>query len=274
MRIWVNRVFILTSRKTEIARSAGGPKSQGPRAEDVLAESDLLQKILVIWLQQITKFSVKVVNLETTIDMQSWCKTWPPNGSSRIRANQKTSQETQRSLQKFLEPDRKPKVIYTDNSVEFGNACEDLSLNHCTSTPHRSETRGIAEEWKKGHLRYWTKNGRQIPWNAIPICETFKSSCLMGRLHMQDALENQLKRTNYPVWFIGWLSSYNCEGPVKNPSIWKESLTWIVPRIRFVRGVNLEGWHNGCGRWGVGNDGRIGNLLWKTQCKGSHISQR
>ena len=31
----------------------------------------------------------------------------------------KTSQETQRSLQKFLEPTRKPKVIYTDKSLEF-----------------------------------------------------------------------------------------------------------------------------------------------------------
>ena len=58
----------------------------------------------------------------------------------------KTSQESQRSLQKFLEPERKPKVIYTDNSLEFGKACEDLSWNHCTSTPHRSETNGIAEE--------------------------------------------------------------------------------------------------------------------------------
>ena len=57
----------------------------------------------------------------------------------------KTFQETQRSLQKFLEPDRKPKVIYTNNSLEFGKACEDLSWNHCTSTPHRSETNGIAE---------------------------------------------------------------------------------------------------------------------------------
>ena len=57
----------------------------------------------------------------------------------------KTSQETQRSLQKFLEPDGNPKVIYTDNSLEFGKACEDLSWNHCTSTPHRSETNGIAE---------------------------------------------------------------------------------------------------------------------------------
>ena len=39
----------------------------------------------------------------------------------------------------------KPKVIYTDNSLEYGKACEDLSWNHCTSTPHRSETNGIAE---------------------------------------------------------------------------------------------------------------------------------
>ena len=57
----------------------------------------------------------------------------------------KTSQETQRSLQKFLEPERNTKVIYTDNSLEFGKACEDLSWNHCTSTPHRSETNGIDE---------------------------------------------------------------------------------------------------------------------------------
>ena len=57
----------------------------------------------------------------------------------------KTSHERQRSLQKFLEPNRKPKVIYTNNSLEFGKACEDLSWNHCTSTQHRLETNGIAE---------------------------------------------------------------------------------------------------------------------------------
>ena len=61
------------------------------------------------------------------------------------RCKTKTSQGTQRSSQKFLERDRKPEVIYTDNSLEFGKACEDLSWNHCTSTPHRSETNGIAE---------------------------------------------------------------------------------------------------------------------------------
>ena len=54
----------------------------------------------------------------------------------------KISQETQRSLQKFLEPTWKPKVIYSDNSVEFGKACEDLSRNHCTST-----TTQIRNKW-------------------------------------------------------------------------------------------------------------------------------
>ena len=35
------------------------------------------------------KVLVAIANLETIIDMQSWCRTWPPNGSSRIRAKQK-----------------------------------------------------------------------------------------------------------------------------------------------------------------------------------------
>ena len=47
-----------------------------------------------------------------------------------------TSQETQKSLMKFLEPTSKPKVIYTDNSLELGKSCEELSGNPCTSTPH------------------------------------------------------------------------------------------------------------------------------------------
>ena len=78
------------------------------------------------------------------------------NLERNIRVKPKLTQETQRSLQKFLEPERSPKVIYTDNSLEFGKACEDLSWNQCTSTPHRSVTDGIAERAvrraKKRHL--------------------------------------------------------------------------------------------------------------------------
>ena len=82
----------------------------------------------------------------------------------------KTSQETQRSLQKFLEPERKPKVIYTDNSFEFGKACEDLSWNYCTSTPHRSETNSIAERAvrrvKEGTSAVLLQSGLNESWWA------------------------------------------------------------------------------------------------------------
>ena len=74
------------------------------------------------------------------------------------------------------------------------------------------------------------KIGGQIPWNATPICETSQIHYLMGRRPMKDVLGNHLRDL-----------LFHLVQPVKNPSIWKESLTWIVPRIRFVRGVNLEG---------------------------------
>ena len=44
----VHTAFKRISRKTEIARSARGLTLQEPRAEDVLVESYLAQKILVI----------------------------------------------------------------------------------------------------------------------------------------------------------------------------------------------------------------------------------
>ena len=78
--------------------------------------------------------------------------------------------KTQRSSQKFLEPERKPKVTYTDNSLEFGKACEDLSWNHCTSTPHRSENNGIAERAvrrvKEGTSAVLLQSGLNESWWA------------------------------------------------------------------------------------------------------------
>ena len=65
------------------------------------------------------RYAVVVQDLAT-----QWIQAYP--------CKTKTSQETQRSLQKFLEQNRKPKVIYTDTSLEFGKACEDLSWIHCT----------------------------------------------------------------------------------------------------------------------------------------------
>ena len=48
------------------------------------------------------------------------------------------------------------------------------------------------------------KNGGQIPWNAKPICETFRISCLMGKHHTRDVLENHLKDRSFRL--VHWLS--------------------------------------------------------------------
>ena len=115
---------------------------------------------------QITKFFVQDVNLETIIDMLSWYKIWQLNGFNLIRAKPKLLRGRKR--QRFLQPTGKPKFIYTDNSLEFGKACEDLSWNHCTSTPHRSETNGIPERAvrriKEGTSAVQLKAGLDEKW--------------------------------------------------------------------------------------------------------------
>ena len=205
------------------------------------------------------RYAIVVEDLAT-----QWIQSYP--------CKTKTSQETQRSLQKFLEPDRKPKVIYTDNSLEFGKACEDLSWNHCTSTPHRSETNGIAERAvrrvKEGTSAVLLQSGLNESWWADSMeCFTYLRNVTDlfsdGKTPFERRFGQPFKGPIIQIWFIGWVSSCNCERPVKNQSIWKESLTWIVPRIRFVRGGNLEGWRADRRPWGVGNDGSIWNLLKK-----------
>ena len=111
------------------------------------------------------RYAVVVQDLAT-----QWIQSYP--------CKTKTSQETHRSLQKFLQPNRKPKVIYTDNSLEFGKACEDLSWNHCTSTPHRSQTNGIAERavrrMKEGTSAALLQSGLDEKWWADSMeCNTY-----------------------------------------------------------------------------------------------------
>ena len=146
------------------------------------------------------RYAVVVQDLAT-----QWIQAYP--------CKNKTSKETQRSLQKFLEPERKPKVIYTDNSLEFGKACEDLSWNHCTSTPHRSKTNGIAERAvrrvKEGTSAVLLQSGLNESWWADSMeCYTYLRNVtdlyLMGRRPMKDVLGNHLKDLLFHL--VHWLS--------------------------------------------------------------------
>ena len=64
-------------------------------------------------------------------------------------------------------------------------------------------------EWKEAPLPYFCnqvlmKIGGQILWNAIPICETFKISYLMRKLHTRDVLGNHFKDVLFHL--VHWLS--------------------------------------------------------------------
>ena len=140
------------------------------------------------------RFAVVVQDLATQWIQAYLCKT-------------KTSQETQRSLQKFLEPERNPKVIYADNSLEFGKACEDLSWNHCTSAPHRSETNDIAERAvrrvKESTSAVLLQSGLNESWWALSA-KRHRSFFLMGRRPMKDVLGNHSKDQSFHL--VHWLS--------------------------------------------------------------------
>ena len=183
------------------------------------------------------RYAVVVQDLAT-----QWIQSYP--------CETKTSQESLTSWQKFLEPERKLKVIYTDNSLEFGKACEDLSWNHCTSTPHTTETNGIAERAVR-RVKESTSAGllqscmNESWWADSMECYTYLRNVTDlltdGKTPYERRFGQPFKGSIIPFGSLVELSPCCCEGPVKNPVIWKESLTWIVPWIRIVRRVNLEG---------------------------------
>ena len=98
------------------------------------------------------RYAVVVQDLAT-----QWIQSYP--------CKTKTSQETEKSLRKFLEPSEKPQVIETDNSLEFGKSCEDLSRKHRTSTPNGIGERG-ARRIKEGTSAVFLQSSLDEKWWA------------------------------------------------------------------------------------------------------------
>ena len=158
---------------------------------------------------------MKVVNLENNhryaVVVQDLATKWIQSYPCKT----KTSQETQRSLQNFLEPNRKPKVIYTDNSLEFGKACEDLSWDHCTSTPHRSETNGIAERAvrrvKEGTSAVLLQSSLdekmvgRFHGMLYCVCENIRDLLSDGKIPYETRLGEPFKGPIIP-FMVNWLS--------------------------------------------------------------------
>ena len=141
-------------------------------------------------------------------------------------------------------------MIYSHNSVESGEACDDLWWNHCTSTPQRSETNGTADRAVRSVTEGTStilqqssldENGGLIPRNASVICISFKTSCRMRNLHTKGALENLLW-VNNP--FLGRCLNVRSLRKTKQDSVWKigppghlrwKCVVFKLERINFGR---------------------------------------
>ena len=155
--------------------------------------------------------------------------------------------------------------------MEFGKACEDLSWNHCTSTPHRTETNGIAERAvrrvKEGTSAVLLQSGLNESWWADSM------ECYTYLRNVTDPLSDG--KTPYGRRF---------GQPFKGPIIPFGSLVEYHPftakdqsRIHQFGKKVLPGFFLGYAlyarEFGRVTYGRTGNLLEKAQCERGDISQ-
>ena len=138
-RYRVSTALSRSFRRTEIAKYAKGPtctrapsrKRTGHQVRRAVTFGDLITAAHEVLNEEGGAITGMLLWLAS-----QWLQSYP--------CRTKSSQETEQSKRKFVEPSARPKVIYRDSSPEFGKACEDLFWNHWASTPHRSETNGTA----------------------------------------------------------------------------------------------------------------------------------
>ena len=126
-----------------------------------------------------------------------------------------TSQETEKNLRKFLEKSQKPKVTYTNDSLEFGKPCDELSWNHRTATPHRAETskncRTSCTSSKRrdisGIVAIWIEWKVVVGFHGMQLLSA-KCPKPLGRreISIWKEIWGVIQRTNYTNWRIGWIS--------------------------------------------------------------------
>ena len=130
---------------------------------------------------------------------------------------------------KFLEPTRKLKVNYTDNSLEFGKYCEEFSWNHCSSSPHRSEINGAAERAVRG-----VKEGTSVVllqsglgnegWADLMECYCYlrniQDLLSDGKTPYERGFGMPFNGPVIPFWSNGRISPYLCERHIETTSAW------------------------------------------------------
>ena len=241
---------------TKIARAPCRKRTgyQVPRAETIDALTTADHKVLSEDCESRINHRCAVVVQDLVTE---WLQSYPYKTTS--------PQETEKSLRKFLEPTDEPKVICSYNSLEFGKACD---WNHCTSTPHRSETSGIAERAarriKERTSAVLLQSGLDEKWWAGSMeCYCYLRNVqelLSDGKHLENGdLKNHSKGATIP---FGSMTEYH---PISVRNL---------PRIRIVCGRHLQRRRHGRGRGRAGKFRRVRNPSSESQWKEIHFSRK
>ena len=87
------------------------------------------------------------------------------------------------------------------------------------------------------------RSGERIPWSVTDICETFKTSCLMGKHITNGDSANHSK--DFLFRLVRWskITQNFCYRLVATASVRSENLASNIPRLCLLRGDNLERRH-------------------------------
>ena len=125
-----------------------------------------------------------------------------------------TSQETERSLRKFLEPSGKPKVIYTDIKLEFAKSLWGLIMNEWYFRESGTQNQG---------RNFCCAVAIRFGWKVVGwfpgflVLSAKRSRHLVGR---DNTSWTAIKRTHDSFRIDDRVSSDLCQKPVKTPPTW------------------------------------------------------
>ena len=155
----------------------------------------------------------------------------------------------------------------------LANLVKELTWNHCTSTPRRSETNGIAERAvrrvKEETSAVLLQSGLNNEWWA----DSMVSYCYLRNI--QDLLSDgkspyerrfgmPLNGTVIPFGAMVEYHSISAKNTSRLHQFVPKSLARYLPLLCLVCGRNLE-----CRYWRIGGDGCVWNPRQKAQSKGS-----
>ena len=274
--------FFVTSRRTEISRSARGPKISRAHNRkgtgDAVSRAENFGDLITADHKVLSegcgsrnshRYAVVVQDLAT-----QWIQSCP--------CKSKTCQWTDRNLRKFFDPSEKPRVIYTDNSLEIGKSCEDLSWNQCTSTPHWSETNG--NFWESGTQNWGTsaallQSGLNEKWSADSLecyccLRTVQDLLLDGNTLYQRRFTEPFNWPVIPSFSMIEYHHISAADQSRFHQFGKKVLLGIFSRICTICVENAERKYFDRRLGVAGTLGGVRNPCSETQCEGCHQDEK